>query len=334
VFSQVRVPAEKFGLERLFARTRHTCLFLNDTDNGWYLGLDPEIDAILGEVIAATAPARIIYYGSSMGGTAALAAALRRQDGGAHAFGAELRPGRPGSQSARYGIGPEDLLFPDFTRLQASSNQRVHLYYGLFDGTDAANAAFAKEHLPKAHLYSLQSSHAGHDHLYSLNLIRRIITTFERDPAFELASKGLLFPDGLSHAGAFCRAFEAFSAGEAVDPGELTALASFDANPGLQLFHCDVLAQTGDALSAINHLKELDRHVSGHEVWRTLPKRWRKQIPLRHVQLLMSLNRTAEAQNVFLETCNRFPVDPGMRETADALNLTVGTVPQTAGPQY
>jgi len=332
VFSQVRVPAGKFGLERLFARTRHTCLFFNDTDNGWYRGLDPHIDAVIDGAVSRANPARIIYYGSSMGGTAALAAALRRQDGGAHAFGAELRQGRPGSQSARYGIGPEDGRFPHFTGDCGSVPKGLHLYYGLFDGTDAANAAFARQRLPEAQLYPLQSSHAGHDHLYSLNLIRRIITTFGRDPALELASKGLPFQDGLSHTGAFGDAFEAFSSGENIDPAELAALPFFGGNPGLQLLRCDVLARAGEMTAALRGLQELDARISEHEVWRTLPKRWRKQVPLASVRLLMTLNRMSDAQSLFLETCGRFPVDPAMTQLADELNLTAAIRPAADRP--
>ena len=77
VYSQVRVPEGRFGLERLFTDTRHACLFLNDLRWCWYEGQTEAIDAAIDAAVAAAKPSRIIHYGSSMGGHAALAAGLR-----------------------------------------------------------------------------------------------------------------------------------------------------------------------------------------------------------------------------------------------------------------
>ena len=82
VFSQVRVPAGKFGLERLFAATTHSLLFLNEPVNGWYRNREAVLDRLIGEAATVVKAKRLIFYGSSMGAfgaaaTAALASDLR-----------------------------------------------------------------------------------------------------------------------------------------------------------------------------------------------------------------------------------------------------------------
>ncbi|GGB60914.1 hypothetical protein GCM10011316_36150 [Roseibium aquae] len=306
---------------------------MNDTENGWYLGLERDIDAAIDRAVSTAAPGRIIYYGSSMGGTAALATGLRRRDGTVHAFGAELRPGRPGSQSARYGVPPDDSRFPDFSGFDApTADGNFHLYYGLFDGTDAANAAYAAQHMPQASLHGLSSSHAAHDHLYSLNVIRRLITTFNRDPAVELAAKHLVYPGGMTDAAMFGAAQEAFSAGDHVPPGRLAAAPGFARNPGIRLLHAEALGRAGDQAGMIVALGNLDHAIETHDIWGKLPKRWRKQIPLRRVEALVALGRCSEAREALAQTCKRFPVDENMRKLSQALDLALGDVPGPIDP--
>ncbi len=90
VFSQIRIPAGKFGLERLFAKTRHSCVFLNDTQSQWYLSAEQSIDCAIDDAIAQKNPERVICYGASMGAYGALVTGLRRQDGEIFAFSPEL----------------------------------------------------------------------------------------------------------------------------------------------------------------------------------------------------------------------------------------------------
>ena len=67
VFSQVRVPAGKFGLERLFASTTHSLLLLNQPANDWYRSCGEDIDRLIGEGVTIAKAGRVILYGSSMG---------------------------------------------------------------------------------------------------------------------------------------------------------------------------------------------------------------------------------------------------------------------------
>lgn len=328
VFSQVRVPIGKFGLERLFAGTRHTCLFFNDPRNRWYLDQQNDIDQLIDKTIDAEKPSRIIYYGSSMGGTAALGTGLSRQDGDIHAFGAELRPGLPGSQSLKHGVLAQTAEFQDFETLaKAKIPHSVHLYYGCFDGTDAANAARASHILTQAHIHLLASTHASHDHLYSLNVIRQLIKTFERDPRTLLEAKSLLLETDPASLFAFGRFWEAFSKGELLEPQHIKTLPSLEANPGLQWLYAEAVCQNGDGTTAASLLKALDRAIEAHPVWCTLPKRWRKQIPLRRVEMLLDSEYTSQAARVLEEAFARFPADERMRRLANRVSLSSVTKP-------
>jgi len=331
VFSQVRVPAGKFGLERLFARTRHACLFLNDTANGWYLGLERAIHAAIDDAQARTGAARTLYYGSSMGGYGALVTGLARRDGGIHAFGPELRTGYPGSQSRDHGILPDDPRLFDWPRLfewqQAPARTAfpVHLYFGVYDPVDAVNAAAAAQCLPGAQLHLLRSCHASHDHLYSLNLIRRIITTFSRDPAAELASKGLLATADMEDLAAFGRLAEQLAAGDPIGPDAVSGLKGFADNPGMIRLAAEAAASRGDLPRAIAFLRQAEDLIAADPVLRTLPKRWRKDMPLRRVDWLMAAGAVQEARELLARTCERFPVDERMLEMARGLGVRPGS---------
>jgi hypothetical protein len=324
VFSQVRVPAGKFGLERLFARTRHSCLFLNDTANGWYLGLESRIHTAIDEVLAHTSARNIIYYGSSMGGYGALVTGLARQDGEIHAFGPELRAGYPGSQSRDYGITAGDPRLFDFQRVPGSPAFPVHLYFGVYDPVDAINAAAAAHLLPEAQLHLLRSCHASHDHLYSLNLIRRIITTFARDPETELASKGLLATVDMGDLEAFGRLAEQLATGGTIRPDDVTGLTGFAENPGMIRLAAETAASSGDLSRAVTLLQQAEDLVENDPVLRMLPKRWRKEIPLRRVECLIESGAVPAARDLLARTCERFPVDDRMAEMARELDVRPG----------
>lgn len=322
VFSQVRVPAGKFGLERLFARTRHACLFLNDTANGWYLGLESGIHSAIDEALARTGATRIIYYGSSMGGYGALATGLTHRDGDIHAFGPELRAGYPGSQSRDYGIAPDDPRLFDWQQTPRPALP-VHLYFGVYDPVDAINAATAAQLLPEAQLHLLRSCHASHDHLYSLNLIRRLITTFSRDPETELASKGLLATADMKDLRAFGLLAERLATGETLHPDDVTALTGFAENPGMIRLAAEAAASSGDFSRAVAFLSQAEDLVETDPVLRTLPKRWRKEMPLRRVDCLIASGAAEDARDLLNRTCERFPVDARMADLARSLDIVL-----------
>ncbi|WP_346912931.1 hypothetical protein [uncultured Roseibium sp.] len=320
VFSQVRVPAGKFGLERLFARTRHACLFLNDTANSWYLGLENGIQSAIDDALAKTGARNVVYYGSSMGGYGALVTGLSRQDGAIHAFGPELRAGHPGSQSRDYGIAADDPGLFDFQQAPRPVCP-VHLYFGVYDPVDAINAAAAARLLPDARLHLLRSCHASHDHLYSLNLIRRIITTFSRDPETELASKGLLATVEMEDLEAYGLLAERLAAEEQIRPEDVIALSGFTKNPGMIRLAAEAAAASGDLSSAAALFRQAEDLVENDPVLRTLPKRWRKEIPLRRVECLIESGALPAARDLLVQTCDRFPVDERMAGIARALGV-------------
>jgi pimeloyl-ACP methyl ester carboxylesterase len=321
VFSQVRVPAGKFGLERLFARTRHACLFLNDTANGWYLGLESGIHSAIDNALARTGARKIVYYGSSMGGYGALVTGLSRQDGAIHAFGPELRAGQPGSQSRDYGISADH---PDLFNWQKAPRPTypVHLYFGIYDPVDAINAVTAARLVPEARLHLLRSCHASHDHLYSLNLIRRIITTFSRAPETELASKGLPATAEIKDLEAFGLLAERLAAGQPVRSEDVTVLTGFAENPGMIRLGAEAAAASGDFSRATVLFRQAEDLVEADPVLRTLPKRWRKEMPLRRVECLVVSGALVEARDLLARTCDRFPVDDRMAEMARSLGVS------------
>lgn len=323
VFSQVRVPVGKFGLERLFAGTRHHCLFLNDHANGWYLGLDDQVNSRIEASISTTRPARIIYYGSSMGGYGALRAGLRRGDGEIHAFGPELLLGRPGYQSTEYGVLP-DMCSPDgLAENAASFAHPLDLYFGAFDPVDAANASLAERLLPKARNNILKSSHASHDHLYSLNVIRKIIRTFERSVQAELTARDLYSSDTPQALAEFGRLAEDLASGECPDPSRVRGLPGFATNPGMMRLAAEAEAARSNLPDALDQMQRAETFVEGDPVASTLPKRWRKELPLRRVDWLQASNRIEEARDLLALTCSRFPVDAGMIARAEQLGLTL-----------
>lgn len=326
VFSQVRIPGGKFGLERLFARSRHSCLYLNDTRGRWYLGQDAAIDRLINDACESLQPARRIYYGSSMGGFGALSTALRRGDGMAHAFGTELELGRPGSRSLAAGVAERGHLHSLAQSSQADLS-KIHLYFGCLDPVDAGNAARAEAFLPKAHRHLLTSSHASHDHLYSLNLIRRIIMTFERDPAAELASKNLYYPADPTALPQFCALFEALIAQHRSPLSDIESLPGFNINPGMQRLAAEVVAKSGEYQEARRRLEETEALVRSDAVLSGLPKRWRKKLPLRRVELLIEEGNLSGAANLLQQTASEFPIDARMKTLSDHLG---GNLPEAA----
>ncbi|MEP1881521.1 MAG: hypothetical protein ABJJ38_11475, partial [Roseibium sp.] len=264
-----------------------------------------------------------------MGGYGALLTGLRRQDGEIHAFGPELRLGRPGYQSTGYGICANDQRLVDLASLADAFSRELNLYFGCFDAVDAAGASSAKELLPKARRHLLRSTHANHDHLYSLNIIRRLIRTFERDPARELASKQLNCGIAECELRIFGNLGEAFASGAVVDPPDLAQLEAFHLNPGIMQLAAKAQARAGDLDKALDTMAETEALIENDPVLRGLPKRWRKQLPLQRVNWFLEAGRPEMARRLLTETLERFPADEAMLTLAKQLELRCIALPHT-----
>ncbi|CUA93418.1 hypothetical protein [Pannonibacter indicus] len=336
VYSQVRVPGGRFGLERLFIDTRHACLFLNDLRWRWYEGQAAAIDAAIDAAVAEAKPSRIIHYGSSMGGHAALAAGLRRGDGEVHSFGPELEPGRPGTQSAGYGLPHPGTaaqalaLAPEFARLETPPAHPLHLYFGHFDAADAAGAARVlsrKAEVPAMsgiYVHELASCHASHDHLYALNVIRKIIRTFERDPAAELAARDLLQPlPPAFHAG-FSQAAELLAQGILPDEADLLRLSGLAPDHiGLLRLRADAAAACGNLESALALMTEAEAQIASHPGLAALPKRWRKDLTLARIRWMADLGRQGEAADLLRSLAALMPHDAKVLALAGELGINL-----------
>lgn len=318
VFSQVRVPAGRFGLSRLFARTAHARLHLNQPDNGWYRGTDRAVDRALARAVAAVRPRRIVLYGSSMGAYGALSAAARHPSAEAVVFSPDFRVGEPGSRSAEAGLAPaagEDDLAALLARPRTG---RVDVAIGLFDPYDAGVAARLRlAALPApVRLTTLASGHEVHDHLFSLNVIRRVIAGFTREVAAEAGSKGLAL--AMDDPEPYAR-FAALALGLAEgrpDPAAVAALP-LAGNPGVGLLEAASLAAAGDDGAAAARLAGLDAAIAASPTLLSLPKRWRKEIPRRRIALLAALGRPAEAAAVARAAATAFPEDAGFAGAVD-----------------
>lgn len=282
VFSQARVPDGRFGLERLFARTRHDCLFLNCPDALWFLDCDGQIDAAIEAAIAASQARRIVYHGASKGAHGALLTGLRRGDGAIHAFCPELRLGAPGSQSALYrpesaGPGP-DLA----ARLTATPTPHpVQVVFGLLDPIDAAGATALtgrEDANPMLQVLRLRSSHAAHDHLYSLNIIRKLITRYDRDLDAMCAARGLIAEDAPADVARFAEVASGFILGNADALGEALKDPYARSNPGYALCLATALIAAGCCDEAEARLAEAQALIDADPVLSGLPKRWRKAV--------------------------------------------------------
>lgn len=323
VFSQVRVPAGKFGLERLFAGTRHASLFFNDPAGRWYLGLEDEIDRAIDDTLEKAAPGRIIYYGSSMGAYGALRTGLRRSDGEIHAFGAELTLGWPGGQSPAELAVPEGHPIPALEALVTTSLplENCHFYYGVLDPVDARQIADLRVTAAwSSRIHTLRSSHASHDHLYSLNIIRKIISGFSRDPSVLCSERDLVAGETDGELRQFANLHEAVILGKPVDPAEILEIGRCRRNPGMLQRAAEAVLQQKRAGEAAALLAEADAMTSTDPVLVTVPKRWRKLLPLRRAEVL-AITGDVQGARAALEDCQaRFPMDDRMTALAERLS--------------
>ncbi|MTI18538.1 hypothetical protein E1162_14935 [Rhodobacteraceae bacterium RKSG542] len=316
VFSQARIPSGKFGLERLFAKTQHACLFLNHVGNGWYMNQEAAIDAAIDGAIHAASPTRIIYYGASMGAYGALVTGLRRQDGEIYAFGPEVPLGLLQSQSLEH-IGLAARTAPSVAALLEASppNHPVHIIFGAFDAVDvySFNALNSLRNRNNIEILLVSSSHASHDHLYTINVIRKLITTFTRDIRELLHEKQMPFDSSYEGLSLFA------SAGQG-DDVDLEVLATLD-NAGAGLLAAELLSQSGETGRAVSLLKKWDAAITDDPVLANCPKRWRKKFPLLAVETLMSEGHHSQATELLSETMERFPIDDRMAELASKLGI-------------
>ncbi|MBS1181652.1 MAG: hypothetical protein H6Q99_1532 [Proteobacteria bacterium] len=318
VFSQVRVPAGKFGLERLFAGTTHSLLLLNEPVNGWYRSRETAVDRLIGEAAGVAKASRLILYGSSMGAFGAAAAAARHPEAELYAFAPDFQIGEPGSQSAVAGLvgRPADA---DLGKLFATPRRgAARVIVPLYDPYDAGvGARLARESLPQTvTLVPLRSSHEVHDHLYSLNVIRKVTATFRRDIAVEAAARGLWVQsvDWPAHA-RLASARAAFDAGAGFAPEALLTLLP-DVNPGLTLLAAEAAERAGNVDQAAVLLADLDATIAADTVLSGLAKRYLKEVPRRRIRLLKEVGDFAASRRVAIEASARFPTDEGFAALA------------------
>jgi hypothetical protein len=316
VFSQMRVPEGRFGLERLFAHTGHACLFLNCPDPVWYLGCEAATDAAIDAAVAAAAPRRIVHYGASKGAHGALAAALRRGDGEAFAFAPELVLGRPGSQSAG-AVSPATAAAPDLAPAILSAGVPTTIVFGIFDPVDAEGAVALSqgESARRAGptVLRLASPHAVHDHLYTLNIARKLIAGFERDLAPLCAERGLIAPDTDEELARFAAFAAAQARGRADDGAVEAALADpyLARNPGYALAAAKALHDGGAPERAAGLLAATIAALETAPGARALPKRWLKGFWRARIDALTAAGDTDAARDARREAMQRFPSQDG-----------------------
>ncbi|WP_156886936.1 hypothetical protein [Pleomorphomonas oryzae] len=322
VFSQVRVPVGKFGLERLFASTTHSLLLVNEPVNEWYRTRAAAIDALIGEAVSAAKAPRLIFYGSSMGAFGAASAAARHPAAELYAFAPDFRIGDPGSQSAAAGLvaQPDEADLGELLAVPRQGEARVIV--PLFDPYDAGvGARLAALSLPdQVKLVPLRSSHEVHDHLYSLNIIRKVVATCRRDIADEAAARGLLVcsVEWPAHA-RFAAARATFDAGAHLDSDALLGLLP-ETNPGLTLLAAEAAERAGDVGRAAALLAELDEAIASDVVLSGLAKRYLKEVPRRRIRLLKEMGEVTASRRVAGEAAARFPTDEGFAALAAGLD--------------
>lgn len=323
VFSQVRVPEGKFGLERMFAGTTHSLLLLNDPANVWYRPHAGAIDRLIGEAVASLRPARLVFYGSSMGAFGAAATAARWPEAEIYAFAPDWRIGEPGSQSAAAGLCPDPAEADLGAHLGRPRQGRARVVIGLYDAYDGGvGARLAARALPDTvELVALRSSHELHDHLYSLNVIRKLTATFRRDLAVEAAARGLVVDqpdwDGAARLAGLQLGADA---GERLVPQDVLAVTGGvdGVNPGARLLAAEAAERAGDLAWADDILAGLDRAILADPVLSGLTKRYLKEVPRRRIRLLAGMGRSEAARGVAEAAALRFPTDEAFRALAKA----------------
>lgn len=327
VFSHARIPSGKFGLERLFAGTQHACLFVNHVGSGWYLDQEAAIDRLIDTAQHDVKPSRLIYYGASMGAYGALITGLRRQDGEIYAFGPELDVGGPGTQSLE-ALGYRPLQAPDVTWLLAQDLPfRTHVFFGLYDWVDAYGYDKIRRLPPHEHLnvYGLKSPHSSHDHLYTLNIVRRIIKSFNRDIELILKEKNISCEMGRSDLEIFVQLGQSLQ-DPTLLPGKIKENSQEKLayrHPGHALLWAEAKARIGTFESALAVLDYWQQLFGTDTDLRNCPKRWRKSFPLLEIDILRRADRLDDAVQSLNALVARYPVCERVRETAAALSVSL-----------
>ncbi|MDX5595058.1 hypothetical protein [Pseudovibrio sp. SPO723] len=327
VFSQARIPAGKFGLERLFAKTQHACLFVNHAGSLWYLGVDDELDQRIDAAVEAFAPERLIYYGASMGAYGALKTGLRRRDGEIFAFGPEFELGAPGTQS-RDTVGPKPEV-PDYLPdgLAGDLAYPVHLFFGLYDWIDAKGyqTLTPLKERSNINLYGLKSPHASHDHLYTINVVRQITKRFDRDIPLIINNKNISYTMNRREIELFIDLGEAI-ASELSLSGKLNSECEemlLVTHPGYALLGAEVLSRRGETKRAVSLLRRWENQLSTDPVLASTPKRWRKRFPLERVRIELAAGELETARTSLSEMAARYPICEHMLSLSRELGMSL-----------
>jgi hypothetical protein len=153
------------------------------------------------------------------------------------------------------------------------------------------------------------SGHEVHDHLYTVNVVRRIIGGFTRDAAAAVAERGLLHPPvAPATLASFARLDAALRSGEPVEPEAVRALGLVG-NPGAALLEAAAREATGDLDGAATVLGDLARTIAASTTLSTLPKRMLKRVPLRRMAVLAALGRLEDLEAVRTEGAAAYPND-------------------------
>ena len=173
-------------------------------------------------------------------------------------------------------------------------------------------------------VHELASCHASHDHLYALNVIRKIIRTFERDPAAELAARDLLQPlPPAFHAG-FSQAAELLAQGIVPDETALLRLAGLAPDHiGLLRLRADAAAARGKLEAALGLMTQAEAQIASHPGLAALPKRWRKDLTLARIRWLAGLGRQAAAADLLVALAAQMPHDAKVLTLAGELGVTL-----------
>lgn len=214
VFSSINTHKNKFGFFKSFSKSACHKIFINTENNDWYQNGNPDFNSPaklvshLRSEIARLKPSRVIAFGTSMGGYAALFYGSLLDCDEIIAFSSETILCLDTSRSKKYNvkINPNNLDIKIL--IKKSVNTRVHLIVGESDIVDLYCAAHIKD-LPNVKITSLrrighETPRYIHDNISFDTYIDLIIKDYHQD----------LFPNKggiMNHADAIHALFKASS---------------------------------------------------------------------------------------------------------------------------
>jgi hypothetical protein len=156
---------------------------------------------------------------------------------------------------------------------------------------------------------ALRSPHASHDHLYTLNIIRKLIARFDRDLPGLCDERGLVSPEGTVTAEAFAAAGRMLASGTPPEPDALAARLVPGLNPGHGLLLAECLLASGRAGDAARALGEAVAVTESAPGLAAQPKRWRKLLWRQWLVALRQAGDAPGAARVTQMARERFPED-------------------------